>query len=257
LGRRYTVLPDGGESAKVCIVLGVEAWLLHKLPPPLHEVHGGRVRREVQSRDAKRGSDGLDQRPTLGARLVQDQGDRDLPTQGPSLSQSRADTLRMAIRAGGDGEHRLGDGLERAEPREPLPPAGRFAPTPGAAPQRPQQRAADHRRRLHQKDGPRPRLCRGEAGLSLFFCSSACTAGAPLAGSPPPLRRWRPRGMRTRRTCVGLRRMPVRGSRLATASLLVWGGCSRPGVSRGAREALHALWGQWQLSCWSAATAPV
>jgi hypothetical protein len=53
------------------------------------------------------------------------------------------------------------DGMERAEHIEPLPPAGRFDPTPGEAPEIPQKRAEDKMRRIHKKDGTLTRLCVG------------------------------------------------------------------------------------------------
>ena len=80
-----------------------------------------------------------------------------------------ADTLSLAVRDVGDGAHRMRDGMQRAEPLDTLPPAGRFDPTPGAAPDIPQNRAADTMRRIHKKDGTLPRLRGGAAWLPLFF----------------------------------------------------------------------------------------
>jgi len=50
------------------------------------------------------------------------------------------------------------DGMERTEHIETLPPAGRFDPTPGEAPQIPKKRAEDKMRRIHKKDGTLTRL---------------------------------------------------------------------------------------------------
>jgi hypothetical protein len=53
------------------------------------------------------------------------------------------------------------DGMERTEHIETLPPAGRFDPTPGEAPEIPKKRAEDKMRRIHKKDGTLTRLCFG------------------------------------------------------------------------------------------------
>jgi hypothetical protein len=50
------------------------------------------------------------------------------------------------------------DGMERTEHIAPLPPAGRFDPTPSEAPKIPQKRAEDNMRRLYKKDGSLTRL---------------------------------------------------------------------------------------------------
>ena len=47
------------------------------------------------------------------------------------------------------------DGMERTEHIETLPPAGRFDPTPGEAPEIPKKRPEDKMRRIHKKDGTR------------------------------------------------------------------------------------------------------
>jgi hypothetical protein len=143
--------------------------LFHKLPQPLNEVQVGRVSRSVPPRDAERVSDGLHQRTTLGARIVQDQGDGHLSTQGPQLPQSLADTLSIDVREVGDGYPLMRDGMECPEHLETLPPAGRFDPTLGAAPEIPKKRPEDTRRHIHKKDGTLTRLCFGSAWLHLFF----------------------------------------------------------------------------------------
>ena len=61
------------------------------------------------------------------------------------------------------------DGMERTEHIEPLPPAGRFDPTPGEAPEIPKKRTEDKMRRIYKKDGTLTRLCFGSAWLQLFF----------------------------------------------------------------------------------------
>ena len=53
------------------------------------------------------------------------------------------------------------DGMERAEHIETLPPARRFDPTPGEAPQISKKRAEDKMRRIYKKDSPLTRLCFG------------------------------------------------------------------------------------------------
>ena len=50
------------------------------------------------------------------------------------------------------------DGMERAEHIETLPPARRFDPTPGEAPEIPKKRAEDKMRCIHKKDGTLTRL---------------------------------------------------------------------------------------------------
>jgi hypothetical protein len=160
--------------------------LFHKLPPPLNYVQVGRVRWSGQQRDAKRGSDGLDQGTTLVARLVQAQGERPWQPQSPQLPPSLADTLRIAVWEVSDGDPLMWDGMERAEPMDTLPPAGRFDPPPGAAPEIPQKRAEDQMRRIHKKDGPLPRVGVGEAWLHLFFDPLPAQRGRlGLAGSRP------------------------------------------------------------------------
>lgn len=64
-----------------------------------------------------------------------------------------------------DGDHLMRDGMERAEHIETLPPAGRFDPTPGEAPEIPQKRTEDKMRRIHKKDRTLPRAGFGQAGL--------------------------------------------------------------------------------------------
>ena len=185
-GMRQTVRNGRGESAKVRVGLCGAAWFCHQLPPPLHEVHVGRVRRAVPPRAATRGSDGLPQRTTRGARLVQDQGAWPLSTQGPQLPPSLADPLRLAVRAGGAGAHRRRDGLERPEPLAPLPPAGRCDPPAGAAPAIPQTRPADTLRRLHKHAGTLTRVCVGAAWFPLFFAPLPAQRGRlGRAGSRP------------------------------------------------------------------------
>jgi hypothetical protein len=52
----------------------------------------------------------------------------------------------------GDGDHFVGDRIERAQDTEALPPTGRLDPAPDETPQVTEKRAEDKMRRIHKKD---------------------------------------------------------------------------------------------------------
>ena len=70
-----------------------------------------------------------------------------------------ADALGIDGGQRGDGDHVVGDSIERTQNTEVLPLTGRFDPAPGEAPEVTKECAEDKMRRIHKKDRTLPRAC--------------------------------------------------------------------------------------------------